>query len=95
MERKIWALNIEDLDEALPLLPSSYTDFEQTMDAEIHSPNEMMVDPDDYVVELPQNEKDDVAIINPDQLDGMDDVVTRPRADDCRQPLFSYIYPRF
>ena len=68
-------------------------DDDQNVDAEIHSPNEMMVDPDDYVVELPQNEKDDVAIINPDHLDGMDDVAALPRADDCKQPCLTSAYP--
>ena len=42
----------------------------QSYDSEIHSPNDMMVDAqDDYVVPATENEKDQVAIINPDNLD--------------------------
>lgn len=55
----------------------------QSMDSEVHSPNEMMVDPDEYVVEAPETEKDDVAIINPDQLNGDTDETSELRADDC------------
>ncbi|KAK8058688.1 ubiquitin carboxyl-terminal hydrolase [Apiospora phragmitis] len=39
-------------------------------DPEIHSPNEMVVDSsDDYVVQPTENEKEQVAIINPDSLE--------------------------
>lgn len=45
----------------------------QSWNPEVHSPNEVMIDPEDYVVGNTTNEKDDVAIITPDQHgDGMD-----------------------
>jgi hypothetical protein len=47
------------------------------------SSNEMLVDPDDYVTEQPETEKDEVAIINPEQLDADVDMPDRIRADDC------------
>lgn len=57
----------------------------QSYDPEIESPNDMIVDPDEFVVE-PESERDDVAIINPDQ-DG--DQAGLPRADDCMYLPFS------
>lgn len=51
----------------------------------VQSPNGMLVDPDEFVVEPPEDEKDDIAIIDPDQLNnGVETVPKRPRADDCR-----------
>lgn len=44
--------------------------------------NAMMVDPPEYVDSLEMDEKDEVAIINPDQLDG--ETPEKPRADDCK-----------
>lgn len=39
-------------------------------DSDIHSPNDMVVDaPEDIVVQPAETEKDEIAIINPDQLD--------------------------
>ncbi len=80
------------LDED-PFYDSSYdedTDYVapkvQTYDGDMESPNDMIVDPDDYVGQEDLDEKDDVAIINPDDAD----LVDRPRADDSmsmRQPL--------
>jgi hypothetical protein len=55
----------------------------QSFDGDIESPSDMMVDPDDYIGQDDLSEKDDVAIINPDQL-GND--VERIRADDCMSP---------
>ena len=43
----------------------------------------MMVDPADYVDPEELDEKDDVAIINPDQLGENRDLPEKPRADDC------------
>lgn len=40
-----------------------------------------MVDPAEYVDQEELDEKDDVAIINPDQLDG--ESPDKPRADNC------------
>jgi hypothetical protein len=48
----------------------------QSFDADIQSPNDMIIDPDEYVVEQPENEKEDIAIINPDEP-------VQPPADDC------------
>lgn len=51
---------------------------------DLESPNDMMVDPEDFVTEQPEDEKVDVAIINPDQL-GNDvdiDMADKPRADN-------------
>jgi ubiquitin carboxyl-terminal hydrolase 7 len=54
----------------------------------------MMVDPAEYVDQEDLDEKDEVAIINPDQLD--EEVSEKPRADNC---MFSRPYllcsPRF
>lgn len=50
----------------------------------VDSPNDMMVEPDEFLVEA-EDEKDDIAIINPDQLDGsIETLPKRPRADDCK-----------
>lgn len=50
----------------MPVLTSQ---FQQSYDPEIHSPNEMVVDSsDDYVVPG-ENDKEPVAIINPESLD--------------------------
>ena len=46
--------------------------------------NEMLVDPDDYVTEQPETEKDEVAIIAPEQLENDVDMPDRARADDCK-----------
>jgi hypothetical protein len=60
----------------------------QSLDSEIHSPNDMLVDPDEYVVEAPESEKDDVAIIGPEQLNGdnVEQPPELPTADDCALP---------
>lgn len=55
----------------------------QAYDADMEPSNEMLVDPDDYVTEQPESEKDEVAIINPEQLDNDMDMPDRIRADDC------------
>jgi hypothetical protein len=52
-------------------------------DADMEPSSEMLVDPDDYVTEQPENDKDEVAIINPEQLDNDLDMPDRIRADDC------------
>jgi len=49
---------------------------------DLESPNDMMVDSDDFVAEQAENEKNDVAIINPDQLGSDVDMADKPRADD-------------
>jgi ubiquitin carboxyl-terminal hydrolase 7 len=57
----------------------------QPYDGDLESPNDMMVDPEDFVTEQPEDEKVDVAIINPDQL-GNDvdiDMAEKLRADNC------------
>lgn len=54
----------------------------QSFDADIQSPNDMLIDPDEYVIEAPE-EKDNVTIINPDQLDNDGDLRNTLRADDC------------
>jgi hypothetical protein len=63
---------------------SDYGD-EQIYNAEMESPNDMIMDQDEYVTEQPENEKDedDVALINPDQLGSDVDLLEKPRADDC------------
>lgn len=58
----------------------------QAFNESIDSPNDMLVDSDDLLVD-PENEKDDVAIINPDS-----DVESSLRADDCR--FLSYDMPQ-
>lgn len=42
-------------------------------------PDNMLTDPEEYVVGQPDDEGDDVAEIDPDQLDE----VKQPQADDC------------
>jgi hypothetical protein len=49
----------------------------------MESPNDMMVDPAEYVDQEDLDEKDDVAIINPDQLGSDGDLPDKPRADNC------------
>lgn len=60
------------------MVADSHTDFiscKQSFDADIQSPENMIVDPDEYV-EQSESEKDDIAIIDPDE--------PRPTpADDC------------
>lgn len=45
----------------------------------------MLVDPDEYVIGAPENEKDDLAVINPDELniDDVEQLPSLPLADDC------------
>lgn len=77
-----------------PMMPYIEDDAEyfsprtQAYDADMESPNDLLVDPDDYVTEQPESEKDEVAIINPEQLDNDVDMSDRPRADDCKSPSF-------
>ena len=54
----------------------SFTDPYKTLQT-IDSPNDMLVDTDDLIVD-PENEKDDVVNINPDS-----DGESQLRADDC------------
>lgn len=58
---------------------------QKSYDSEIHSPNEMVVDTqDDYVVQSAENEKDQLAIINPDNLENdAEQVENVPLATDC------------
>ena len=63
---------------------SNYYYYQQQLyDGDIESPNDMMVDPAEYVDQEDLDEKDDVAIINPDQLGSDGDLPEKPRADDC------------
>lgn len=61
----------------------------QTYDTDMEPSSEMLVDPADYVTERPENEKDEVAIINPEQLENDVDMPDRIRADDCVSPSTS------
>lgn len=67
---------------------SSTIDNMQGYDSDSHSPDNMLTDPDEYVVEQPDDEGDDVAEIDPDQLDG--EVLRNPRADDCEFTTLLY-----
>lgn len=63
----------------------TFQPIDQDYDGDLDSQNEMMVDPEEFVTEQPEDEKGDVAIISPDQL-GNDvdiDMVDKPRADNC------------
>jgi hypothetical protein len=64
----------------------------QDYDADLESPNDMMVDPEEFVPEQPESEKDNVAIIDPDHLGNDTEMADKPRADDCMSttcdPLF-------
>lgn len=55
----------------------------QPYNGELESQNEMVVDHDDFGTEQSENEKNDVAIINPDHLGSDTDMSDKPRADDC------------
>jgi hypothetical protein len=57
----------------------------QGLDADMHSPNDMLVDPEEYVIGPPENEKDELAVINPDELNNEDTELSPglPLADDC------------
>lgn len=56
----------------------------QSYDSDIHSPNDMVVDaPEDIVVQPAEAEKDEIAIINPDQLDNDADHENITLATDC------------
>jgi hypothetical protein len=76
-------------DEELPLLPPPHIPYEGNTDIfaiasqqhfadGVDSPNDMLVDTDDLLADA-ENEKDDVAIINPDS-----DSEPPLRASDCR-----------
>ncbi len=58
----------------------------------MQSPNDLQMDADEYVVEPPESEKDDVAIINPDQLssESVEQLPDLPLADDCMYPEVRY-----
>ena len=56
----------------------------QNLDLGVHSPNGMLLDPDEFVVDPLEGEKDDVAIINPDSLGSDTDLPdAAPMANDC------------
>lgn len=55
----------------------------QSYNGGLESPNEMMVDSDEFVTEQAEDEKSDIAIINPDQLGNDVDMTDKIRADDC------------
>lgn len=59
--------------------------FNQSLGSETQSPNDMLVDHDGFVIGPPENEKDDLAVINPDELNNIDEeqLPTLPLADDC------------
>jgi sugar lactone lactonase YvrE len=68
--------------------PQAYSsDSDQAFDGETLSPTGMQVDGDEYVVEPPESENDDVAIINPD--DDGEQLVALPTADNCMSSVFS------
>jgi len=64
----------------------SVADCYQSLDSEIQSPNDMLVDPDEHVIGPPESEKDNLAVINPDELnnDEVDLMPGLPLADDCQ-----------
>jgi hypothetical protein len=57
----------------------------KSYDSEMHSPNDMMLDSqDDMIVEPTQNDADQVAIIEPDQLEnGAEQLENVTLATDC------------
>ena len=62
-----------------------WSDCYQSLDSETLSPNDMLVDPDEYVIPA-ESGKDDLAVINPDELnnDEVDQMPGLPLADDCQ-----------
>jgi hypothetical protein len=73
---------MDDLTPLISALPKVFgddpADFEEQYAESIDSPNDMLVDSDDLIVDSDLNEKDDVININPDS-DGEPPL----RADDC------------
>lgn len=68
--------------------PEAYSsDSDQAFDGETLSPTGMQVDGDEYVVEPPESERDDVAIINPD--DDGEQLAGLPTADNCMSSVLS------
>jgi hypothetical protein len=65
---------------------ADWSDCYQSLDSETQSPNDMLVDPDEYVIGPPESEKDDLAVINPDELnnDEADQIPGLPLANDCQ-----------
>lgn len=62
----------------------------QSFDTDVHSPNEMLVDPEEYIVEPVTGEKDETAIINSDRRNGNHNDPEHPLATDrmlCDQKL--------
>lgn len=69
---------------------SSIADSESEQSYNVDSPNEMVVDTDDYVGVANAPEKDSVAIINPDGLEQGDSdaqLQDLPLANDCTLPV--------
>jgi hypothetical protein len=66
---------------------------DQSLDSETQSQNDMLIDPDEFVIGPPESEKDDLAVINPDELsnDDVDQMPGLPLADDCS--FFAIILP--
>lgn len=72
-------------DGSMSFYEADFFDYDQSLDSETQSPNDMLVDPGEYVIGPPESEKDDLAVINPDELNN-DDVEQQPGlplADDC------------
>jgi hypothetical protein len=73
---------------------ADWPDYYQSVDSETQSPNDMLVDPEEYVIGPPESEKDDLAVINPDELnnDDVDQMPGLPLADDCQSMRFTRPY---
>lgn len=71
---------------------NSFFPDQQPIIAETETHGDMMVDPDEFVTEQAENEKDEVAIINPDHLGSDTEMVDRPRADDCMFIIFDSLF---
>jgi hypothetical protein len=71
---------------------SNYSYHQQHYDGDMEPPNDMMVDPAEYVEQEDLEEKDDVAIINPDQLGSDGDLPEKLRADDCTSILLCTLW---
>lgn len=65
---------------------NSYADYPllsfQAYDADMDPSNDLLDVPDDYVTGQTEGEKEEVAIINPEQLEDSDELPNRIRADD-------------
>lgn len=68
----------ESDDDSVIRFQQNLSDEEQGYDSEDQSPDNMLTDPEEYVVGQPEDDVDDVA-----EIELEDDAMKPPSADDC------------